>query len=141
MDIYRTDTHLIIIQSPHRIEIPLGMLEKDYVAQAERLLKELEEQSKFIPNENANLVPIPEEQLTPDDWTRLKWLKEARDEALLKTDYTQLPDTPVTEADRARYRVVRQALRDLPATVNLDQIMSREDVKIIITNILEGGKD
>ena len=125
MDIYRTHTHLVIVSPPHRIEIPLKMLEEDYVAQAERLLRELDEQ-----------LVLEDTGLTPDNWTRIKWLRRARDKALQETDYTQLLDAPISKLDRERYRVIRQTLRDLPATASLDNIMSQADADNLVKAIL-----
>ncbi len=41
--------------------------------------------------------------------------REARNEALLKTDWTQLPDAPISAEKVAEYKTYRQTLRDLPA--------------------------
>jgi hypothetical protein len=37
-----------------------------------------------------------------------------RDRRLSATDWTQTPDAPLTENEKARYRGYRQALRDVP---------------------------
>lgn len=39
-----------------------------------------------------------------------------RDQMLAASDWTQLPDAPLSEAQRAEWREYRQALRDLPET-------------------------
>mgnify|MGYP000624176234 CR=1 FL=1 len=41
-------------------------------------------------------------------------LREERDELLTASDFSQLPDTPLTEEDRDAWRIYRQSLRDLP---------------------------
>lgn len=48
-----------------------------------------------------------------------KWiqLREERDKLLEACDYTQLPDAPLTAAEKAEYATYRQALRDFPDTV------------------------
>ncbi|MGQ9644848.1 MAG: phage tail assembly chaperone [Ignavibacterium sp.] len=135
MELYRKNKKLIVIHPPHTIEIDESGLEKDYVAQVERIIQDLERQSKLAPDENGNLVELQEEQLVPDVWTRFKWLREKRDEALLKTDYTQLPDAPTREQEK--YRIIRQRLRDLPATVDIDLILSKEDVDKIIQSVFD----
>ena len=40
----------------------------------------------------------------------------ARDRMLAESDWTQLPDAPLTDDQRAAWRDYRQALRDAPAT-------------------------
>jgi hypothetical protein len=39
---------------------------------------------------------------------------ELRDALLTKCDWTQLPDSPLTDAKKATWRTYRQKLRDLP---------------------------
>jgi hypothetical protein len=41
-------------------------------------------------------------------------LRTDRDTRLAATDWTQSPDAPLTENERARYREYRQKLRDVP---------------------------
>ncbi|HGM5043084.1 TPA: tail fiber assembly protein [Stenotrophomonas maltophilia] len=41
--------------------------------------------------------------------------KEQRRLALRATDWTQMPDAPLTAQEKAAYQVYRQALRDLPS--------------------------
>ena len=43
-------------------------------------------------------------------------LRSRRDRLLFACDWTQLPDAPLTEAQRAAWRAYRQALRDVPET-------------------------
>lgn len=38
-----------------------------------------------------------------------------RDILIAKTDWTQLPDAPLTDEQKAQYKAYRQALRDLPS--------------------------
>ena len=51
------------------------------------------------------------------DATAKAWadLRAERDRKLLATDYTQLPDAPLTAQQKTDYATYRQALRDLPA--------------------------
>ena len=50
-----------------------------------------------------------------------KWksIKKVREELMLSTDYTQMPDTPITDESKAEFATYRQILRDLP-NVNSD---------------------
>lgn len=41
-------------------------------------------------------------------------LKVRRNNALLLSDYTQLPDCPLTDDKKEEWKVFRQKLRDLP---------------------------
>ena len=45
-------------------------------------------------------------------------LRVRRKEALQETDWTQVPDSPLTDSKKAEWRIYRQALRDLPANSN-----------------------
>ena len=40
--------------------------------------------------------------------------KYARDEKLKSSDWTQMPDSPLSDSDKASWATYRQALRDLP---------------------------
>ena len=44
-------------------------------------------------------------------------LRAERDRLLRESDWTQLPDAPLTAAERAEWAAYRQALRDLPQEV------------------------
>lgn len=46
-------------------------------------------------------------------------VREYRDQLLTESDYTQLPDVPLTSAQVAAWRVYRQALRDYPKQINV----------------------
>lgn len=45
-------------------------------------------------------------------------MRARRDGLLFACDWTQLPDAPLTEAQRTAWRTYRQALRDVPQTGN-----------------------
>jgi hypothetical protein len=49
-----------------------------------------------------------------DQDTLLISMRSVRDNLLLKSDWTQMPDAPLTEAKRAEWVAYRQALRDVP---------------------------
>lgn len=53
---------------------------------------------------------ICEDELLESQWDRVR---NQRDILLTETDYTQLPDTPITEASKLEFQSYRQALRDL----------------------------
>lgn len=45
---------------------------------------------------------------------RVGYLRAIRDAAMLCTDWTQMPDSPLTADQRAAWTAYRKALRDLP---------------------------
>jgi len=49
----------------------------------------------------------------------IEWaaIRTRRDQLLQLTDFTQLPDYPATDAQRAQVKVYRQALRDIPEQI------------------------
>jgi hypothetical protein len=47
-------------------------------------------------------------------------VREWRNQLLQESDYTQLPDVPISPADLAQWRAYRQALRDYPQQINVD---------------------
>jgi len=49
-----------------------------------------------------------------------KWkpIKIQRDRLLAETDYTQVSDSPLTDAKKTKFATYRQALRDLPQSKN-----------------------
>jgi hypothetical protein len=49
----------------------------------------------------------------------IKYFKSVRNKFLTQSDWTQMADAPLTEAERAEWRVYRQALRDLPTTTDV----------------------
>lgn len=55
--------------------------------------------------------------------TAARLLRDKRDRLLRASDATQLPDFPMEAAQRAAWATYRQALRDLPASIdNFDQV-------------------
>lgn len=45
-------------------------------------------------------------------------LRAARDSVLSRTDWTQSPDSPLSDEKKAEWATFRQKLRDLPTTYN-----------------------
>jgi hypothetical protein len=48
--------------------------------------------------------------------TELQELRLLRNQELVDSDWTQLPDSPITEAKKEEWKVYRQTLRDLLET-------------------------
>jgi hypothetical protein len=59
-----------------------------------------------------NGMPVPRLDLLE---MRIGMLKDAREELLKRTDWTQLPDSPLSPELKQEWAVYRQALRDMPA--------------------------
>jgi len=62
---------------------------------------------------------------------KLEWLlnelRSTRNLKLMQSDWTQLPDAPLTDAKKAEWVTYRQQLRDLPSSVtglNSDRTIS-----------------
>jgi hypothetical protein len=53
-------------------------------------------------------------------------IRQERNKILSQTDWTQMPDSPLSEQEKQRYRDYRRALRDLP--LKYDTINSIEEV-------------
>lgn len=49
--------------------------------------------------------------------------KEQRRLALRATDWTQMPDAPLTALEKAAYQTYRQALRDLPSVPGFPDVL------------------
>ena len=41
-------------------------------------------------------------------------LRQHRDSLLSQTDWTQIPDAPISDSEKERYKIYRQKLRDMP---------------------------
>ena len=48
------------------------------------------------------------------------------EELLRRTDWTQLPDSPLTDSKKTEWRTYRQALRDLPTHSNWPELDGTE---------------
>jgi hypothetical protein len=57
---------------------------------------------------------------SPDKEQALENVRAYRDQLLQESDYTQLPDVPITPAQVAQWRAYRQALRDYPQQINVE---------------------
>jgi len=57
-----------------------------------------------------DIIPLPEKFF----WDRLK---NRRDNLLFQSDWTQLPDAPITSEEKAAWAKYRQELRDIPSKI------------------------
>lgn len=57
------------------------------------------------------------------DLVTLSYLRDMRDDLLQESDWTQMPDSPLSDAKKTEWATYRQALRDLPSSyTNSDTI-------------------
>ena len=80
---------------------------------------------KFYKLSNGAPVPMTKKQL--EDYRlglRRTWVlmdaRVKRDRALMESDWTQLPSSPLSDAKKAEWETYRQALRDFPSVVEND---------------------
>jgi len=57
-----------------------------------------------------------------------RWIERKRHSLLYMSDWTQLPDNPLSTADREVWAEYRQALRDLPQNTDVAALTCLEDV-------------
>jgi len=66
-------------------------------------------------------IPLTQEEI---DASKLRVVRAKRDKLLQESDWTQMvSDIPMSEAKKEEWRIYRQALRDLPNTVDLNNII------------------
>lgn len=85
------------------------------------------EEKKWIGKQVSNNVLVDRtvaNERKQDEINRWENVKNARNELLSKTDWTQLTDSPIPAELKAEFATYRQALRDLPqSTDNPDKIV------------------
>lgn len=69
-----------------------------------------------------------EKIITDQDILNKKYgeLRTTRNKLLYDSDWTQLQDSPLTDAQKQAWAAYRQSLRDLPATVDINNIVYPE---------------
>ena len=58
---------------------------------------------------------MSEEQIMPEEEKVLRWQRE---NLLKESDWTQMPDSPLSESKKTEWATYRQVLRDLPKNSN-----------------------
>lgn len=67
-------------------------------------------------DENGDPIAVPPPSLSDDQLSRQ--VRGQRDRLLTACDWTQMPDVPFTDEQRAAWAEYRQALRDIPETTS-----------------------
>jgi hypothetical protein len=57
-----------------------------------------------------------------------RFLTYTRSSLLLLSDWTQIPDSPMSDADKALWATYRQAIRDLPSTITWSEVDTVHDI-------------
>lgn len=64
----------------------------------------------------------------PLEEKRFRFMERTRLNLLSQTDWTQTLDSPLSDAKKAEYATYRQALRDLPTTIDWNTIQSESEI-------------
>jgi hypothetical protein len=59
---------------------------------------------------------------------RMRFLERTRDNLLFQSDWTQLADVQLSDEKKAEWAAYRQALRDLPDSIDWDNVTSSADI-------------
>ena len=65
------------------------------------------------------IIPVTQDEITQGKYNSLRY---ERDKLLQQSDWTQMPDSPITEEKKQEWQTYRQALRNLPQTVDINNI-------------------
>ena len=107
----------------HGVIIGLAQDDKHYVKDMQ-ILEYPEKPSDDFEWDGNKWVGIKsDEELKEDSFNRLRG---RRNELIAKSDWTQMPDSPLTDTQKTAWADYRQALRDLPQ--NVGEITSLADV-------------
>lgn len=84
---------------------------------------------EVLVGEEIEIQPEDLEDVSSIDSKILEDVRAKRDQLLKDSDFTQVADAPYTTQEKEDWATYRQALRDLPASLNLTNIGSVEDVQ------------
>ena len=127
-----------------------GFWEAIYEEQPELGINQVYEQTVSVDpvlkvvNVTLAVIQAPEGNVDPTDTLALikQDVGRYRDEYLFLTDYTQLPDAPFTEEEKAQFAVYRQQLRDMFDVDDVNNISWPTKPDIIsspLRNVVEPG--
>ncbi|GFM28146.1 tail fiber assembly protein [Novosphingobium sp. PY1] len=102
---YDSDLHLVV--PADAVEITPERHAELLQAQAEGMVIKADEAGEPLA-----VIPAP-----PSEAEQWRALRKRRGFLLTASDWTQMPDSPLTDALRSDWAAYRQALRDLPETV------------------------
>ncbi len=121
MLIYETDDEYILEHENIRIIADKKQCGEDYVsyltAELDKVLQSQKNAKNFVRLEDGEVVEVtepPQPRLT--EYSKWQIIREKRNQLLVESDWTQMPDVPLTAEQRQAWRKYRQELRDLPQT-------------------------
>ncbi len=114
MLIYETDTQYILEHENIRIIAEKKDCPDDYEAYLLAELEKAQQSTQTLPF--AFEGKVYEMQDEPRLTEKSKWMliRQKRNQLLAESDWTQMLDVPLDDADREAWRQYRQALRDIP---------------------------
>jgi hypothetical protein len=82
----------------------------------------------LVKNEDGSYTQQWIEQKISNAEKRNRFIERSRNNLLFQSDWSMLPDNRLSDAKREEWSLYRQALRDIPANVNWDDIKCSADV-------------
>jgi hypothetical protein len=86
------------------------------------------EMGEIVKNDDGTFTQLWIENEIPIAEKRVRFMDRTRFNLLYQSDWTQAVDSPLSAEKKAAWAEYRQALRDLPVTVNWETITSSADV-------------
>lgn len=77
-------------------------------------------ESEWELQESEQWMPLVEQSI-------LQIIRNKRNALLAESDWTQMPDSPLSVEDKALWATYRQSLRDLPEDINLAELSDAEE--------------
>lgn len=84
---------------------------------------------EIIKNEDGSFTQLWIEEEIDAGEKRARWFEIDRGAKLLHTDWTQMPDSPLSDELKEEYRIYRQKLRDMPSTIDFASLKSDEEIE------------
>jgi hypothetical protein len=103
----------------------------DYNYETEQLITHSYEIFDQWVTETPVIEPIPQSEIRTFEQKKTEFLTQVRTirlEKLRDSDWTQLADSPLSDQDKVRWQIYRQALRDLPGIYSTNSVLNLEQV-------------
>ena len=84
---------------------------------------------EIVKNEDGSFTQLWIEEEIDAGEKRARWFEIDRGAKLLHTDWTQMPDSPLSDELKEEYRIYRQTLRDMPSTIDFASLTSDEEIE------------
>lgn len=83
----------------------------------------------IVKNDDGSFTQLWDEREIPLEEKRFRFMERTRHNLLFQTDWTQMPDSPLSDELKAQYAEYRQLLRDIPETIDWENITSSADIE------------